>query len=147
MERLPEGPKIVGLRIVESITLNRDRFRELAMRRSIIEALTYPRIMLLANLDRKECPHDLVFNPAHEGCQHCDQGEECYWLNINDEFSVLAQQPIDSLYESLQFCIGYVDAHCTHASHNVRRCACECCYWVRSARRLASDYKYVKRSH
>ena len=147
MERFPEGPRITGLRIVALKALHTDRLREPAMRRRIIEALTYPRILLLANLDGEECAHNLFFNAAHEGCQHCDRSEECRWLNINDEFSVLMQQPMDSLHELLQFCIGYVDAYCTHASHNVRRCACECCYWVRSARRLASDYKYVKRFH
>ena len=117
------------------------------MRRRIIEALTYPRIVLLANLDSEECPHDLFFKPAHEGCQDCEKGEECQWMNVNDEFSVLAQQPIDLLYESLQFCIGYVITHGTDASHNVRRCACESCYWVRGARRLATDYRNVRRSH
>jgi len=117
------------------------------MRRRIIEALTYPRIMQLANLDGEKCPMHLIFNPASEGCQICEQGEECHWLNVNDEFSVLAEKPMDSLYESLLFCIDYVDAQCTYASHNVRRCACESCQWVKSARRLAIEYTNARQSH
>ncbi len=109
------------------------------MRRRIIEALTYPRMLLLANLDVEECPQNRYFNPAHPSCQHCDQGEECHWLNCNDEFSVLATKPIETLFESLLFGIDYVDAQCSHANHNVRRCACESCHWVRSARHLAWD--------
>jgi hypothetical protein len=38
------------------------------------------------------------------------------------------------------FSIDYVDMQCSCASHNVRRCACESCQWVREARRLAREY-------
>ena len=116
------------------------------MRRQIIEALTYPRIMVLANLNGEECSQHLLFNLAHEGCRSCEQGDECHWLNINEEFSILAQKSMDSLYESLRFCIDYVDSQCARASHNARWCACESCHWVRSARRLASDYRNGRRS-
>jgi len=117
------------------------------MRRRIIEALTYPRMILLANLDAEECPQQLLFDPVHQRCQICEQGEECHWLNINDEFSVLAQKSMDSLYESLKFCIDYVFAQCTNASHNVRRCPCESCHWVRTARQLESDYRHMRQPH
>ncbi len=116
------------------------------MRRRIIEALTYPRMMLLTNLDGEQCPEQLYFNPAHERCQNCEQGVECHWLSVTDEFRVLAQEPMGSLYESLQFCIDFVDAQCTGARHNVRRCPCESCHWVRSARQLESDYRHKRRS-
>lgn len=109
------------------------------MKRQIIEALTYPRILMMANLDLEECPQNSYFNPAHPSCQLCEQGEECHWLNQNDEFSVLASKPLQLLYEALQFSIEYVDAQSSRAKHNVRRCACESCHWVRKARRLAWD--------
>ena len=116
------------------------------MRRRIIEALAYPRIMLLANLDGDECSEQLSFNPAGEGCRTCENGTECRWLNINDEFKVLAHAPMSSLYESLQFCIDYVDAQCTRQNHNARRCPCESCRWLRGARQLESDYRHKSRS-
>ena len=65
-------------------------------------------------------------------------------MNINDEFSVLARIPMDSLYESLHFCIDYVSAQSNHVGHNVKRCAGESCQWVVGARRLASEYKYAR---
>jgi hypothetical protein len=111
------------------------------MRRQIIEALTYPRILLLANLSDDQCPQNRYFNPAHPSCRLCAQGDECLWLNRNDEFSVMARKPMQTLYESLLFCIDYVDAQCSFTRHNVRRCACESCQWVRDARRLASEYR------
>lgn len=110
------------------------------MRRRIIEELTYPRILLLANLDVEECPQNQSFNPAHDACQRCEQREECRWLNCNDEFSVLAQKPMEALFESLLFCIDYVDAQNSRENHNVRRCACESCTWVREASWLAREY-------
>jgi hypothetical protein len=116
------------------------------MRRRIIEALTYPRLLLMSNLDAEECPQNLFFNPLHKACQHCEQGEECHWLNCNDEFSVLVKKPLETLYDSLLFSIDYVDVQCARAGHNVRRCACESCHWIRSARRLASEYRDGGRS-
>jgi hypothetical protein len=111
------------------------------MRRQILEALTYPRMVVLANLDGEECSQHLYFNPAHPSCQLCYQSEECRWLKGNDEFSVLAEKPMDALFESLLFGIEYVDVQCSRASHNVRRCACESCRWVRDARRLGRAYR------
>ncbi len=114
------------------------------MRQRMIEALTYPRIVLMSNLEDEACPHNLMFNASHESCKACGQGDECQWLNMNDEFSVLAQKPMDSLYASLEFCIDYVQARCTRSHHNVPRCACESCEWVRTARRLAMEYRHMK---
>ena len=111
------------------------------MRRRIIEELTYPRMMLLGNLDVEECPQNQYFNPGDDACQRCEQGEECRWLNHNDEISVLARMPTEALLESMFFCIDYVGAQNTRANHNVRRCACESCTWVRTALRLAREYE------
>ena len=114
------------------------------MRRLIIEALTYPRIMLLANLEADDCPQNRYFNPGHPRCQLCHQGEECHWLNCNDEFSVLAKKPIDKLHDALLFSIDYVDAQCSDQGHNVRRCACESCEWIRHARQISNQYINIK---
>ncbi len=114
------------------------------MRQRIIEALTYPRMVLMSNLEGEECTQNRLFNASHESCQACEQGDECQWLNINDEFSVLVQKPMDSLYASLDFCIDYVEACCSNAHHNVPRCACESCDWVRRSRRLAMEYRNMK---
>jgi hypothetical protein len=97
---------------------------ESIMRRRIIEALTYPRMLLMANLEIDECPQNGYFNPAHP-----------------DEFTVLARKPVEILYESLLFSIDYVDSQGSRANHNVRRCACESCHWVRKARRIAWEYR------
>ena len=61
------------------------------MRRRIIEELTYPRMMLLANLDVEECTQNQYFNPGDNACQRCEQGEECRWLNRNDDTRYLRE--------------------------------------------------------
>jgi len=119
----------------------RNRILGPAMRLQIIEMLDYPRMLLVANMDYEECPQNQYFNSRHQSCQWCPQGEECRWLNLNDEFTLLAQQSTSKLLDSLLFCIDYVDAQSLHANHDVRRCACESCEWVRNARKLVRDYE------
>ncbi len=111
------------------------------MRRKIIEALTYPRMLMISRMDLQNCPMNLYFNAGNEICSSCDQDDECRWLNTNDEFTVLAEEPIEVLFEAFSFSIDYVDAHVTHRGHNFRRCTCESCCWVRDARHLARKYK------
>jgi hypothetical protein len=123
-----------------AVTDDNGELRETIMRQRIIDALAYPRILVLANLDADECPQNLYFNPAHPTCRHCHQGEECRWLNRNDEFTMLSTKPIEALYESLLFCIDFVNAQSAYANHNTRRCDHESCQWVRQARKLAREY-------
>lgn len=111
-----------------------------AIRRQIIEALAYPCMLVLSNLD-EDCPQHRYYNPCHPACDDCEEGEECRWLNANSEISALAEKPMDQLYESLVFAIEHVDAKCSRAGHNVRRCPCESCSWVRQSGRLAREYR------
>ena len=111
------------------------------MRRRIIEAITHPRMLLLHSLDLEDCEQHGYYNPVFPSCRNCEQREVCCWLNRNDEFSVLAARPLDQLFLSLQYCIDYVTARCSYEDHNVSRCACESCMWVRDAQRLAWEYR------
>jgi len=110
------------------------------MRRKIIEALTYPRMLMMARMDLRDCPMHHYFNAAEEICRLCDQDKECRWLNSNDEFTVLAEQPMEVLFEAFSFSIDYVDAHVSRNGHNSRRCTCDTCLWVKDARHLARQY-------
>ena len=116
------------------------------MRRQIIEAITYPRMLLLESLKIDECPQNLYFNSSDLTCMGCDKGEECSWLNRNDEFSALAMKPMADLMLVLDFCINFVEIRCADNEHNVGRCACESCTWVRKARRIVWEYRGTLRS-
>jgi len=112
------------------------------MRQRFIEALTYPRMLMISLMDFNECPMNRYFNPGHESCQICEQGDECHWLNSNDEFSVLAEQPMDALVGAFVFSTDYVDAYISRQNHNPRRCACETCSWLRDAWHLIREYEH-----
>ncbi|GMR17184.1 MAG: hypothetical protein BMS9Abin32_246 [Gammaproteobacteria bacterium] len=111
------------------------------MRRRIIESLTYPRILMIAQLDPGDCPLNRYFDAGHQRCRECEQGRECRWLSHNDEFSVLAEQPMERLFEAFSFSIDYVDAQVARQQHNFRRCVCDSCAWLRDARHLAREFK------
>lgn len=106
------------------------------MRRAIIESLTYPRMMMLSQMDSEDCPMHLYFDPTVPTCRICEQSQECRWLNSHDEFAVLAEQPIQHLYQAVLFCIDYVESQSSLNKHNFRRCPCESCVWLRDARYL-----------
>jgi hypothetical protein len=114
---------------------------ESTMRRKIIESLTYPRMLMMSRMDVHDCPMNLYFNADANVCQSCGMDEECRWLNSNDEFSVLAEEPIEVLFDALLFSIDFVDAHVTRERHNYLRCTCETCTWVKDARFLARQFK------
>lgn len=111
----------------------------LAIRRKMIETLAYPSMFVLSSLDGG-CLQHRYFNPRNPACQNCEAGEECHWLAGNSDVTVLAEKPMEQLYDALAFGIEYLDSQCSRAGHNVRRCACESCEWVRAARRLAREY-------
>ncbi len=111
------------------------------MKRKIIESLTYPRMLMMSRMDARDCPMNLYFDAGAKVCQSCTQDEECRWLNSNDEFSVLVEQPIEVLFEALLFSIDFVDAHVTRKRHNYLRCTCETCTWIKDARFLVRQFK------
>lgn len=110
------------------------------MRQRFIEALTYPRMLMASHIDASDCPMNRYFNPLHGSCQVCEQGEECHWLNRNDEFSVLLDQPMEVLVGTFEFSVDYIDAYLSRENHSLRRCACDSCRWLRNARRLLREY-------
>ena len=111
------------------------------MRRQIIEALTYPRMLMISRMDLQDCPMHRYFSADQQVCQTCNQGAECNWLNSNEEFSVLIEQPIEALFEAFVFSIDYVDAHISRDGHNFKHCTCETCTWAKDASYLVRRYK------
>ncbi len=118
--------------------------RQMVMRRRILELLTHPRQVAMANVDLSECPHSGVFKTLDATCRQCAKNHECDWLNSTDEFNGLAEKEMEDLYCALTFGIDFVDAHNGLAKHDGKDCNCDSCKWVRDARELA--HKYVQRA-
>lgn len=114
--------------------------KQLIMRRRLLDELSYPRQVAMANVDLSTCPHSGFFKTLDTTCSECTKSYECDWLNSTDEFSELAEKPMEFLYRALMFGIDYVDARNALAQHDGDSCECESCEWVRGARKLARNY-------
>ena len=60
------------------------------MRRQLIEALTYPRLLILRLLDDRECVHASLFDATSERCRECDLNRECHWATCLNDFGNFA---------------------------------------------------------
>lgn len=107
------------------------------MKRTIIECLTYPRMVMLSHMDSEGCPLHLHFDPTHGICRSCNRALECRWLTDHNEFQALTEKPVQHLYEAMLFCIEYIESLSILGGHNVSRCACEYCDWSRDAKFLS----------
>ena len=57
------------------------------MRHELIEALTYPRLLVQKLVDARDCPHDNLFEATSERCHQCDINRECHWVSCLNDFS------------------------------------------------------------
>ena len=48
------------------------------MRRQLIEALCYPRLLVKKQIEERNCPNDGVFDGTDERCHECDIDRECH---------------------------------------------------------------------
>lgn len=106
------------------------------MKRTIIESMTYPRMMMLSHLDADRCPLHLRFDPSYQKCRGCDRRRECQWLTDHNEFQVLSEKPVEHLYGAMLFCIDFMESRSMLDGHNISRCACEGCMWIRDTKYL-----------
>jgi len=111
------------------------------MRRKLIEALTYPRLFVLENIQRQDCPHDSLFDASSKRCHDCRLKQECHWMRCLDEFSNFASKPTYTLHASLLYSIKLIEASIEQTRHNPGACTCESCDWTRSARQLSREFQ------
>ena len=114
------------------------------MRRQLIEALTYPRLFVLENIELQDCPHDGVFDSTCEHCHSCGLEQECHWMRCLNDFSDFAGKPTHTLHASLLYSIKLIEKRTEHLQHNSMACVCESCTWTRSARRLAREFQMTR---
>lgn len=110
------------------------------MRRRLIEALTYPRLLVLENMTFGDCPQDGQFEPSCDRCRNCGLGQECHWLSCLNNFDDLAHKPIHTLHASLLYSINLIDGHNQKKQHDSDVCTCESCSWIRDAQELSREF-------
>ena len=111
------------------------------MRRQLIEALTYPRLLVKKIIDERDCPHDSLFEATSERCHSCDMNTECHWINCLNEFSDFEEKPASTINASLRFGVKLVESLHSELRHDETICTCEPCTWVRDAQRLIEEFE------
>lgn len=110
------------------------------MRRKLIEALTYPRLFVLENMDLDDCPRDGRFDAACDKCRKCDLGQECHWMSCLNQFDDLASKPIHTIHASLLYSINLIEGYRRQLEHDADACTCEPCSWTRDAYALSAEF-------
>ena len=112
------------------------------MRRQLIEALTYPRLLILRLISDRECDHDSLFDATSERCHQCDMNSECHWATCLNDFQELSEKPEHTLNASLRYGVRLVEQYHSELRHDETTCTCEACTWIRSAQRLIEEFEH-----
>lgn len=112
------------------------------MRRQLIEALTYPRLLVLRLIEASNCPHESLFDATGERCNHCDLKKECNWVNCMRDFRNFDKKTTETLSVSLREGIKLVEALHNELRHDETTCTCETCTWIRSAEHLTEECEH-----
>lgn len=111
------------------------------MRQRLIEALTYPRMLILEIVGGRNCQHDSEFNPDCADCRACVINAECHWVTWLQSSGDLADKPVHTLSASLRYGIQLVRELTGSGSHDEIVCACEGCAWIRLSERLITEFE------
>jgi len=111
------------------------------MRRRMIEALTYPRLLVERIIEERDCPHDGEFEGTSELCHQCEVNRDCHWVSCLNKFSDFADKPAHTINASLRYGIKLVESMHDQLHHDESLCACEPCAWVRDAQRLVEEFE------
>jgi len=115
------------------------------MRRQLIEALSYPSLLVEKQIEERNCPSDGLFDAADDRCHHCDIGRECHWVTCLKEFNDFDGKASHTINASLRYGIRVVEELHSELRHNQTTCKCEACIWIRKSQSLtdAFDARFV----
>ena len=112
------------------------------MRRQLIEALSYPKLLVKNIIEDRDCPHDSLFEATDDRCHHCDIGRDCHWVNCLDEFDNFDGKATHTINASLRYGIKLVERLHSELHHDETTCTCETCNWVRNAEHLTEECEH-----
>ncbi len=112
------------------------------MREKIIEALIYPRLLVMSLIEEGNYPHDSLFAATGERCNHCDGGADCGWNKCLQDFRHFEDKTTDILSTSLREGIKLVEALNSELRHDETTCTCETCNWIRNAEHLTEECEH-----
>lgn len=112
------------------------------MRQQIIEALTFPKILVRQLIEGGNFEHKNLFEATGERCQHCDPDGGCGWENCLQDFRNFDEETTESLSASLREGIKLVESLHRKLRHDETTCTCETCNWIRNAEHLTEECEH-----
>jgi len=109
------------------------------MRQQLIEALLYPRLMVMNLIEAGNYPHENLYEATGERCHHCDTTGECKWVTCLQDFRLFDEKSTESLSASLREGIKLVESLHSELRHDETTCTCETCIWIRNAEHLTEE--------
>lgn len=110
------------------------------MKDQLIQALYFPRYQVRMGINSQDCVHGGHYHKGEQLCEACDYRNECAWLYHNDECSGVARKPAESLAQSLQFSLDYIDTRVAGLGHHIGECDCDACAWLKNTEKLVSRF-------
>ena len=112
------------------------------MRQQLIEALTFPKLLVQELIEEGNFPHQNLYAAIGERCNHCDLTGECTWQHCLQDFRELDGVSTEMLSASLREGIKLVESLHNELRHDETTCTCETCIWIRNAEHLTEECEH-----
>ena len=112
------------------------------MRRQLIEALSYPHLLVQQLIEEGNFAHASFYEVVGERCGACDGGSNCGWGQCFGDFSHRDDKTTAELSASLREGIKLIEAMHRHLRHDETVCTCETCSWIRNAEHLMEECEH-----
>ena len=112
------------------------------MRQQLIEALTFPKLLVQGLIEEGNFPHKNLYAATGERCHHCDMSGECTWEHCLQDFRSVDHESTESLSDALREGIKLVEALNSELRHDETTCICETCIWIRNAEHLTEECEH-----
>jgi hypothetical protein len=101
------------------------------MRRQLIEALSFPGLLVKQLIEGGNYPHKNLYGSGN-----------CNWDHCLEDFTHRDQKSLEELGESLREGIKLVESLHSHLRHDETTCTCETCSWIRNAEHLTEEIEH-----
>ena len=111
------------------------------MRHQLIEALTYPKLLVRQLIEEENFHHKNLFEAIGERCNHCES-DDCGWEHCLQDFRQFDDMSTDELSVSLREGIRLVESLHSKLRHDETTCTCQTCNWIRNAEHLTEECEH-----
>lgn len=112
------------------------------MRRQLIEALIFPKLLVRQMIEGGNFEHKNLFEATGERCNHCESDKDCGWEHCLQDFRDYENETDLELSASLREGIKLVEALHRKLRHDETTCTCETCCWIRNAEHLTEECEH-----